>query len=70
MLIPTAQIKIYADLGFRLVDEPGCALARVFAGDVRRVPKKIPAKGGKARPVKSELHNAGHTRRARSAQGA
>ncbi len=44
MLIPTAQIELYAGLGFRLVDEPACGIARVSAGDVCRVPKNEKAR--------------------------
>jgi hypothetical protein len=68
VLIPTAQIDLFAELGFRLVDEPACGLARVSAGNVRRIPQKKTAQAGKPKAVKSDLHNETDRRRVRRPQ--
>jgi hypothetical protein len=67
MIVAADQVEIYFALGFRLIDEPGCGIARLSVC-VNRVPKKKTAQAGKPKAVKSELHNAGHTRRAGAAQ--
>ncbi len=78
VLIPTAQINLYADLGFRLIDEPGCGLARISVGDVRRVPdnacnealpgKKVARHATPSRPGKKIFERENDSRSFRNAQ--
>ena len=63
MIMPAHNIEIYSALGFRLVDEPGCGLARMARSSVCRVHrvhsnKKLADQGGRQWSARNELDDA------------
>jgi len=63
--VNAGEVEFLLLQGWRLTDQPDCSGARMLPPrhvSVNRVPQKKIGQGGQSqRPIKSELHNAGHS---------